>query len=99
MTIPSSDAVFRAQGEAPTDEAGWQALLTNALLLAESGNLLMMGERARDTSKWRTDALALINAAASAVTAARAKNADQFGQAADAVYNACEACHKDYPPK
>jgi cytochrome c556 len=99
MTIPSSDAVFKAQGETPTDDAGWLALQTNALVLAESGNLLMLGERARDTGKWRTDAVGLINAAASAVKAARAKNADQFGQAADAVYNACEACHKDYPPK
>ena len=99
MTIPSSDAVFKAQGEAPTDDAGWATLQKEALVLAESGNLLMIGARARDTNKWRTDALALINAAASAVSAARAKNADQLGQAADAVYNACESCHKDYPPK
>jgi len=99
LTIPNSDAVFRAQGEAPTDDAGWEALQRNALILAESGNLLMIGARARDTGNWRKDAYALIDASAAALNAARAKNAEQFSQAADAIYNACESCHKDYLPK
>jgi cytochrome c556 len=99
LTIPSSDAIFKAQGETPQDAAGWATLQTNALILAESGNLLMIGERARDTGTWRKDARALIDAAAAAVNAARAQNVEQLGQAADAIYNACEGCHKDYLPK
>lgn len=99
LTIPSSDAIFKAQGEAPQDAAGWATLQANALILAESGNLLMIGDRARDTGTWRKDALALIDAAAAAVDAARARNVEQLGQAADAIYNACEGCHKDYLPK
>src|SRR5687768_7702968 len=99
LTIPSSDAVFKAQGETPRDEASWAKLQTNALILAESGNLLMIGERARDSGTWRKDARALIDAAVSAVNAARARNVEQLGQAADAIYNACEACHEHYLPK
>jgi cytochrome c556 len=99
LTIPSSDAVFKAQGETPQDAAAWSRLQTNALILAESGNLLMIGERARDTGTWRKDARALIDAAVGAVNAARARNAEQLEQAADAIYNACEGCHKDYLPK
>jgi hypothetical protein len=99
LTIPSSEAVFRAQNEAPQDDAAWEALQNNALILAESGNLLMIGARARDVDAWRKDARALIDAAASAVNAARAKNTEQLAQAADAIYNACESCHKDYLPK
>jgi hypothetical protein len=99
LTIPSSDEVFRAQSEAPADDAAWEKLQRNALVLAESGNLLMIGERARDADNWRKDARALIDAASAAVTAARAKNTEQFSKAADDVYNACESCHKDYLPK
>jgi hypothetical protein len=99
LTIPSSDAVFKAQGETPQDDAGWATLQTKALILAESGNLLMIGDRARDAGTWRKDARALIDAAGAAVDAARARNVEQFGQAADAIYNACEGCHKDYLPK
>src|SRR5688572_18791339 len=99
LTIPSSDATFKAQGETPPDAAGWARLQTHALILAESGNLLMIGERARDTGTWRKDALALIDASVLAVNAARARNVEQFGRAADAIYNACEGCHEDYLPK
>jgi hypothetical protein len=99
LTIPSSSAIFAAQGEAPQDESGWSAVLDSALVLAESGNLLMLGERARDAGDWRKHARALTDAAAGAVTAARAKNNDQLGKAADAIYMACEACHEKYLPK
>jgi len=99
FTIPSSDAIFKAQSETPQDDAGWRTLQTHALILAESGNLLMIGERARDSGTWRKDARALIDASVSAVNAARARNIEQLGQAADAIYNACEGCHKDYLPK
>ncbi len=99
LTIPSSNTIFAAQGEAPQDDAGWLAVQNGALLLAESGNLLIIGPRARDQDKWRKDSLALIDAAAKAVAAARAKNAEQLAQAADAIYMACEGCHQDYLPK
>ena len=99
LTIPSSDAIFKAQGETPQDAASWARLQTHALILAESGNLLMIGERARDTGTWRKDALALIDASVLAVNAARARNVEQFSRAADAIYNACEGCHEDYLPK
>jgi hypothetical protein len=59
----------------------------------------MIGERARDTGTWRKDARALIDASVLAINAARARNVEQFGRAADAIYNACEGCHEDYLPK
>ena len=96
MTIPSSNALFAAQGEAPQDDAAWLSVQTNALLLAESGNLLMIGSRARDHADWDTRSRALIDAAVLALTAARAKDAVSFGQAADAIYASCEACHRQY---
>jgi hypothetical protein len=99
ITIPSSNAVFAAQSEAPQDAAGWLSLQNNAVLLAESGNLLMIGARARDHGNWDSSSRALIDAAALALTAARAKDSNKLGQAADAVYAACEGCHEQYLPK
>src|ERR1044071_3191495 len=42
LTIPSSNAIFAAQSEAPQDDAAWLSVQNNALLLAESGTLLMI---------------------------------------------------------
>lgn len=99
MTTPSSNAVFAAQGEAPQDDAGWLNVQNNALVLAESGNLLMLGDRVRDRDAWIKDATALVDAATVALNAARAKDAAKFGEAADAVYQTCEGCHQQYLPK
>jgi hypothetical protein len=49
MITPASDAVFRASGETSPNGKGWVEARTQALVLAEAGNLLMLGSRARDT--------------------------------------------------
>ena len=45
MVIPSSDAIFKAAGEAPKDDKRWTDLENSAVTLAEGGNLLMIGRR------------------------------------------------------
>src|SRR5262245_26006404 len=48
MTIPLSNAVFEAGGEPPKDDKSWEEVRGKAIALAESGNLLMIGSRAKD---------------------------------------------------
>ena len=96
MITPASDAVFRAGGDAPGDAKGWTAAHNQALVLAESANLLMLGMRARDNTEWMRMARALVDAAAAAVTAADGRNAAALSAAGDRIVASCEACHQTY---
>jgi hypothetical protein len=49
ITIPSSEVIFGIGDEPPQDDAGWLAVESAAIALAESGNLMMMPGRAVDT--------------------------------------------------
>ena len=99
ITVPASNVVFAVAGEAPADDAAWQAVEASALAVAESGNLLLMQPRAVDEHEWRQFALALIDAGAGAAAAARAKDVEKTGIAGDDMYTVCEQCHEKYLPK
>ena len=99
MTIPFSNAVFEAGGDAPKDDKSWEAVRGQAVALAEAGNLLMLGSRAKDRAAWMKFSRAQVDAAEAAATAAAAKNADQLSTAADALYETCAGCHKVYLPQ
>jgi hypothetical protein len=99
ITVPASNAVWAVPGEAPADDAAWQAVEASALAVAESGNLLLMKPRAVDEAEWRQFALALVDAGVKAAEAARAKDVDQTSVAGDDMYNVCEQCHAKYLPK
>lgn len=99
MVIPSSDALFEAAGEAPTDEKAWTAVRNNAVTLAESGNLLMIGSRARDRAAWMQLSRAMVDAGAAALKAADAKDAAALSKAGDRIVASCENCHDRYLQK
>ena len=99
MTIPFSNAVFEAGGEAPKDDKAWEAVRGQAVALAEAGNLLMLGARAKDHAAWMKFSQAQVDAAEAVAKAAATKNADQLSTAADTLYETCEACHKVYLAK
>ena len=96
MTIPLSNAVFEAGGEPPKDDKSWEAVRGQAVALAEAGNLLMLGSRAKDRAAWMKFSRAQVDAAEAVAKAAAAKNADQLSSAADALYETCAGCHKVY---
>ncbi len=97
--IPSSDALFQVAMEAPQDDEAWTAVQNSALMLAESGNLLMIGDRAKDQGDWIKAAQALTEAGTVAFKAAEAKNVDALIEAGDQVYATCEGCHQQYLDK
>ena len=96
MTIPLSNAVFEAGGEPPKDDKSWDEVRGKAIALAESGNLLMLGGRAKDRAAWMKFSRAQVDAAEAAAKAAAAKNGDQLSAASDALYETCASCHKVY---
>jgi hypothetical protein len=98
VIYPTSDAIFYAERNAPQNDHDWGLLRANALTLAESGNLLMMGARARDQGNWINDSKLLVEVGAAAFKAAQAKDLNAVLALNDQLYTACVTCHQEYRP-
>jgi hypothetical protein len=96
LITPASDAVFAASAEPPLDDRAWTTAQNQALVLAESGNLLMVGTRVRDTNNWMRMSRALVDAASRAAAAAEKKDAMALEASTDAITVACMECHRPY---
>src|SRR5712691_79060 len=100
---PVSNAVFDAaawvNGEqvgGPKSDDDWKLVEGNARMLAETGNLLLMGPRLKDGLGWVTRTQAMMDAADEAADAAAAKNTDRIFNAGTKIYQACTGCHLQY---
>ena len=98
IIYPTSDAVFYIDAQPPKTEKEWNDLRNQALMLAESGNLLMMEGRARDQDNWMKDAKMLVDAGAAAFKAAQAKDLDALVALNAPLIAACVTCHEQYRP-
>lgn len=83
----------------PKTDEEWAALWNSALVIAESGNLLMMGRRARDRDGWMAVARALSDGGVLAMKAARAKSVNGILEAGEEIRAACQSCHRQYVPR
>jgi cytochrome c553 len=98
IIYPSSDALFYIERSPPGNEVEWNVIRARALMLAESGNLLMMASRARDQSGWVKDSKMLIDVGAAAYKAAAAKDVTAIVALNDQLNAACVTCHAQYRP-
>lgn len=98
IIYPTSDALFYIESRTPQSESEWTALEGQALMLAESANLLMMPGRARDQKQWMADARLMLDAGAAAVKAAKAKDVEAIAALSDQLLESCTTCHKHYRP-
>ena len=96
MISPASDAVFAASSNDALDAKGWTTARNQAVVLAESGNLLMVGTRVRDNGNWMKMSRAMVDAAALAAAAAEKKDAKALEAATDSITSACMECHRPY---
>lgn len=76
----------------------WEDLKNNALMLAESANLLMAENRARDKERWMVDAKLLWEVGNKAFKAAKAKDLEALKALNDELYESCQSCHEHYRP-
>ena len=98
ITYPSSDAIFYVERNPPKTEKDWNDLQAQALILAESGNLLMMGRRARDQGDWIKEAQEMVDVGAAAYKAALAKDLPAIAALNQRLNDACVTCHAQYRP-
>ena len=80
----------------PKDDKEWSQAQNSATLLAEGGQLLLLGSRPKDQDIWVTNANALTESASAAEKAAEAKDADAWKTAAGGIGKSCQGCHTKF---
>ena len=98
IIYPTSDAIFYVDREPPKTQHDWDVLRSQALTLAESGNLLMMDGRARDQKNWILESKMLVDLGGKAYKAAQAKDIEGIRALNDSLNAACVVCHYQYRP-
>jgi len=93
---PTQMAIANAAKEAPADDRAWRGVVTNAVMLQESGALLKTSGRAKDQEAWMKAADGLISAGASVQKAAEAKDFEALKTASAGIGASCQGCHRVY---
>lgn len=106
---PAADVVWGAVGTivskdgtleiAPKNDAEWAVVRNSAYVLAESGNLLMMGSRPKDADEWMRLCQQLIDVGTRAIKAAEAQDKDAVFEVGGEIYEVCSTCHEKYQVK
>ena len=99
MVYPAAnDLLLSITRGGPKDDNEWMAVQRNAVLLGESGNVMMMRGHARDQGQWIANAKMLVDAGAAAYRAARAKDLNALTALETPINASCVSCHKQYRP-
>jgi hypothetical protein len=98
LIYPTSDAIFYILTRTPTSTAEWGALEGQALMLAESANLLMMPIRARGREQWIKDARLLLDTGEAALRAAQDRDVEALSELNEQLYQSCITCHQHFRP-
>jgi hypothetical protein len=97
MVYPAANEILLsvARGGPQTDKE-WETLGRSAVLLGESGNVLMIRGHALDQGNWMKESRTLVDAGAAASKAIRAKDAAGLTAVSDQINASCVNCHKQY---
>ena len=98
LIYPTSNAIFYILTRTPTSEAEWGTLEGQALMVAESANLLMMPSRARGREQWIMDARLLLDVGEAALRAAQDRDVEALSELNEQLYQSCITCHQHFRP-
>jgi hypothetical protein len=103
---PAADVIWGSVGtivsqhgteeRAPKTDEEWAAVLNSAFVITESGNLMMMGSRAKDNGEWMRQSQALIDVGIRTIKAAEARDKDAIFRLGGDIYEVCASCHQTY---
>jgi hypothetical protein len=94
--VKTIDTLSGSEDIRPKTEEQWAAVRNSAVIVAESGNLMMLVPRAKDGGEWMKRAQEMIDTGERAIRAAEARNAEQLFTAGGDIYDACSNCHRQY---
>jgi len=84
---------------APSTAEEWEAVRNAAMVVTESGNLLLMPGRAQEDERWAELAQALITSGRQALIAAEARDPAAVFDAGGELYLVCTNCHAAFAPE
>jgi hypothetical protein len=97
MVYPAANSILLSLYRGgPQDDKEWMALQRSAVLLAESGSVLMRRGPGGGEGEWAKDAKMLVDVGAAAYKAARAKDGNALVALNQPLNAACTDCHKQY---
>ena len=109
MIEPAADVYWDAVGTiidekgtheiAPKTIEECETVRNSALVVTESGNLLMMTPRAKNAGEWMQLTRAMIESGQKAIRAAEARNKTAVFDAGAELYDTCTNCHSKYSPE
>jgi cytochrome c556 len=98
LVSPNLNALGKLLADKPPDAEAWGFARGQALLIAESGNLLLLRppKSAAGEGAWMKHAMELRDAAAALARAAAAKDYDRSRVGLAGVANTCNRCHQTF---
>ena len=106
ITGPAAMVVYDAVGyivtaegieeTVPQNDEEWAVIANSAAALVESGNMLLLGDRAVDDGDWVTITRALIGAGTTALHAAEAQDVEGILAIGGDINTTCDDCHAQY---
>ena len=106
MVDPAADVLWDSVGTIiseegvdewyPKTDEEWAKVRASTIVIMEAGNLLMMGNRARDQELWMEMSRGMIDAGAKALAAVETRDPDAVFAVGEDVYIACDRCHGLY---
>jgi hypothetical protein len=106
ITNPAAYVVYEAVGTkttskgieeiAPQTDEDWQKVESAGAAVVESGNLMLIGNRALDKGDWVKMTHEMIEHGKRAMAAAKAKDKDKIVEAGGDLNTSCDNCHARY---
>lgn len=106
MVDPAADVLWDSVGTIiseegvdewyPKTDEEWAKVRASTVVIMEAGNLLMIGNRARDQELWMELSRGMIDAGAKALAAVETRDPDAVFAVGEDVYVACDRCHGLY---
>ncbi len=103
---PSADIIWENSGtiveaagviqRTPKNDEEWTNVRNRAMMVAESGNLLMMSPRAKDGGDWMKYAKEMVDTGTDCMKAAEAKDVEKLFATGGVLYQTCSNCHRNY---
>jgi cytochrome c553 len=93
---PTYKRLKPAIASAPADNKGWKAIKADSLILAESGNLLLIRQPEKDATDWVKHSTQVRDTGGKLYEAAKAKDYAAARKHYESMIQNCNACHKQF---
>lgn len=93
---PTFKRLQPAMAAVPADNQGWKAIKAESLILAESGNLLLIRKPEEDVADWVKHSVQVRDFGGQLYRAAKAKDYPTARKHYEAMVRNCNACHEQF---